>query len=139
MTSPSASKRGAKAGPSSTSARGRAAKGGAVGHVWARFARAGLIGAAAHQGQKRPCSSRSARNMPVNWVVMVETPGFCTPRIAMHLCSASIITATPRGLRISSIASAICGSGLLRLQAAREDVDHAGELREADHAARAAQ
>ena len=38
----------------------------------------------------------------------VETPCFCTPRIAMHMCSASIITPTPRGLRFSWIAERIC-------------------------------
>jgi hypothetical protein len=35
----------------------------------------------------------------VNWVVTVEVPDFCTPRIAMHMCSASIINAMPRGFR----------------------------------------
>ena len=34
-------------------------------------------------------------------------PGFLTPRIVMHRCSASITTNTPRGLNARSIASAI--------------------------------
>ena len=39
---------------------------------------------------------------------MVDDPGFSTPRSDMHMCSASIITATPRGAKISSMAVAIC-------------------------------
>ena len=57
---------------------------------------------------KRTCSFGSSRNAPVNCVVTVSAPGFSTPRSDMHMCSASIITATPRGFRISSIAVAIC-------------------------------
>ena len=49
-----------------------------------------------------------SRNTPANCVVTVEAPGFFTPRIAMQLCSASIITATPRGLSPRSMACAIC-------------------------------
>jgi hypothetical protein len=56
--------------------------------------------------------------------VTVLLPGFCTPRIVMHMClraafslaamqrgsayAASITTATPRGLMASSTAAAIC-------------------------------
>src|ERR1700674_1246143 len=58
--------------------------------------------------KKRTCSAGSSRNTPVNWVVTVETPCFITPRMAMHRCSASIITAAPRGFRFSSIAFRIC-------------------------------
>jgi len=57
---------------------------------------------------KRTCWSGLSRNDPANWVVMVEEPGFSTPRNDMHMCSASSMTATPRGMRISSIAVAIC-------------------------------
>src|SRR5207248_11003354 len=53
--------------------------------------------------RKRACSPGS-RKLPVNWVVTVDTPAFCTPRIAMHKCSASIMTAAARGFRMSSIA-----------------------------------
>ena len=41
------------------------------------------------------------------YVVMVDEPGFSTPRTDMHICSASSITATPRGFKISSMAVAI--------------------------------
>ena len=53
----------------------------------------------------------------------------------MHWCSASISTATPRGL-----SAALDGvgdlrrHGLLRLQALGEDLDHAGDLGDADDA-----
>src|SRR5262245_25646284 len=57
---------------------------------------------------KRTWSSGLSRKLPVKCVVMVEEPGFSTPRTDMHMCSASSITATPRGLRISSMAVAIC-------------------------------
>src|SRR5690349_2512929 len=57
---------------------------------------------------KRTCSPGSSRNAPVKCVVTVSAPGFSTPRSDMHMCSASIITATPRGFRISSIAVATC-------------------------------
>src|SRR5471030_1668344 len=56
---------------------------------------------------KRTCSLASSRNAPVKYVVTVSAPGFSTPRSDMYICSASIITATPRGLRISSIAVAL--------------------------------
>ena len=88
---------------------------------------------------KRTCSVGSSRNEPVNCVVTVERPGFCTPRSDMHICSASSITATPRGLRISSIAVAICEvrcSCVCRRLAI--DVDQARELGQADHLARPA-
>ena len=55
----------------------------------------------------RTCSAGSSLNMPVNRVVIVVEPCFRTPRIDMHICSASIITATPRGLSESLIASTI--------------------------------
>src|SRR5437016_4364768 len=57
---------------------------------------------------KRTCWSGLSRNEPVNWVVIVDEPGFSTPRSDMHMCSAWSMTATPRGLRISSIAVVIC-------------------------------
>src|SRR5262249_6860970 len=45
---------------------------------------------------KRTCSLLSSRNAPVKCVVTVRAPGFSTPRSDMHMCSASIMTATPR-------------------------------------------
>src|ERR1700712_2261026 len=39
--------------------------------------------------------------------VVVRTPGACTPRIAMHRCSAFRTTATPFGLSLASRKSAI--------------------------------
>ena len=58
---------------------------------------------------------------------------FSTPRIIMQRCCASRMTATPCGSMASVMASAICGGeALLHLQAAGEDIDHAGNLGEAD-------
>ena len=57
---------------------------------------------------KRTSWLGSSRNRPEKCVVTVSEPSLRTPRIDMHMCSASIITATPRGLRTSSIAVAIC-------------------------------
>src|SRR5262245_22759197 len=54
----------------------------------------------------RTCSAASSRNAPRKCDVMVSAPGFCTPRMDMQVCSASMSTATPRGLRISSMAVA---------------------------------
>ncbi len=73
---------------------------------------------------------------PENCVVSVEAPAFCTPRIDMHMCSASSITATPRGheARLERIGD-LRRHRLLRLQPTREDVDEPGELGKADHAA----
>src|SRR5689334_74598 len=56
----------------------------------------------------RACSAGSSRNSPVNWLVTVFTPGFSAPRSDMQVCSASSITATPRGLSTSSMAVMIC-------------------------------
>src|ERR1700742_4357887 len=58
--------------------------------------------------RKRACSAGLSRNMPVKRLVNVVAPCLATPRTDMQGCSASIITATPRGLRISSIVAAIC-------------------------------
>ena len=53
----------------------------------------------------------------------------------MQVCSASIIMATPRVASESSIAATICGrQRFLGLQASGEDVNDAGELREANDA-----
>src|SRR5271166_987215 len=57
--------------------------------------------------KKRVCSFGSSRKTPVNCVVTVETPSLRTPRIAMQVCSASIISATPRVASESSIAITI--------------------------------
>src|SRR5690606_10813021 len=50
---------------------------------------------------KRTCSSGWSRKAPVKVDVSVVDPCLRMPRMAMHICSASIITATPRGLRTS--------------------------------------
>ena len=55
----------------------------------------------------------------------------------MHRCSASSITATPRGpQRLVDGVGDLRRQALLRLQAAGEDVDDAGELRQPDDALR---
>jgi hypothetical protein len=66
--------------------------------------------------------------MPVKRLVKVEAPCLATPRTDMQVCSASIITATPRGFRTSSIAADLGGQMLLGLQAAGEDIGQAREL-----------
>src|SRR5271169_5759011 len=53
------------------------------------------------------CSLASSRNIPVNCVVVVETPSLRTPRMEMHICSASTRTATPRVSSAASTAWAI--------------------------------
>lgn len=44
--------------------------------------------------KNRACSSGLSKR-PVKRLVMVEAPCFCTPRMDMHICSASINTAMP--------------------------------------------
>src|SRR5262245_21164639 len=56
----------------------------------------------------RSCSLGLSRKMPVNWVVTVSEPCLRTPRMDMHICWASSITAQPRGRRYRSIAPTIC-------------------------------
>ena len=46
-------------------------------------------------------------NAPRKVAVDVTDPGFSTPRMTMHMCAASIVTATPRALQVVSTASAI--------------------------------
>jgi len=46
-------------------------------------------------------------NIPLTTEVTVLIPGFFTPRMDIQRCSASIITITPLGCKISFIASAI--------------------------------
>ena len=41
------------------------------------------------------------RNAPVKADVVVIECCFCTPLICIHICEASITTATPKGLRVS--------------------------------------
>ena len=82
---------------------------------------------------KRTCSSGVSLNTPVKVEVSVVEPCLRMPRMAMHICSASIITATPRGLSTSWMTPAICAvMRLLRLQAMGEDIDDAGNLGQAD-------
>jgi len=64
-------------------------------------------GGAAHQGDERSCSVAS-RKLPVNCVVTVDTPGFCTPRIDMPQMLGFEHHRHPARLRISSIAVATC-------------------------------
>ena len=47
------------------------------------------------------------RNRPRTAEVTVSVPGFFTPRIDMHRCSACTTTSTPRGPSAFSMASAI--------------------------------
>jgi hypothetical protein len=71
----------------------------------------------------RTCSAGSVLKAPVKVVVSVVEPCFWMPRMAMHICSASIITATPRGFSVSS------------MDLAAEDLHHAGDLGKAQHPA----
>lgn len=47
------------------------------------------------------------RNAPRRADVIVVDPGFCMPRMFMHMCSASRTTITPLGCRVSNKVSAI--------------------------------
>src|SRR5690606_26577044 len=58
--------------------------------------------------RKRAWSLAFVLKSPVKVVVSVVAPCFWIPRMAMHMCSASIITATPRGFSVSLIAAEIC-------------------------------
>ena len=66
---------------------------------------------------------------------MVE-PGFRTPRIDMHRCSASMTTITPRGSRraLDGVGD-LDGEPLLHLRAPGVAVDEPGDLRQAGDAA----
>ena len=74
-------------------------------HLHVRWVRAHL---------RRMRSSASARdallvlNRPRTADVVVIAPALRTPRIAIHRCSASTTTMTPRGLSLRTTASAIC-------------------------------
>ena len=76
----------------------------------------------------------SSRKTPS--IALVTATEFCfsTPRIIMHRCVASITTATPCGcdLLVHRLGD-LGGQPLLHLQAAREHVDQAGDLAQADH------
>lgn len=50
----------------------------------------------------------SSRNTPSMVLVTVLLFIFCTPRITMHMCVASITTPTPAGCKASVMATAIC-------------------------------
>ena len=83
---------------------------------------------------KRTWSSGLSRKLPVNCVVMVEEPGFSTPRTDMHMCSASSMTATPRGFEnLLDRGRDLRGHVLLRLQPARIDIDQPRQLGKPDH------
>ena len=47
-------------------------------------------------------------NTPRTALVTVRLPGFFTPRMLMHMCSASSTTMTPCGWSCSTRVSAIC-------------------------------
>ena len=66
----------------------------------------------------------------------MRAPGFWMPRIAMHMCSHSITTMTPRGLS-SSISSVgdLRGEPLLHLRAPGVHLDQPGQLRQPGDAA----
>ena len=78
----------------------------------------------------------ASRTHPVKCVVTVETPGWLTPRVDMHWCSASIRMATPPGASaVLDRVGDLGGQCFLRLQALGENLDDAGELRQSDDAA----
>ena len=84
---------------------------------------------------KRACSAGLSRNMPVKRLVKVIAPCLPMPRTDMQVCSASIITATPRGFSTSSTAAAICAVRCSWVCSRwREDVDQPRQLRQADDA-----
>jgi hypothetical protein len=56
------------------------------------------------------CSAGLSGNTPRNSVVIVDAPCLKTPRMDMHMCSASSMTAMPRGARLLSRGAQICGS-----------------------------
>ena len=73
--------------------------------------------------------------MPVKRVVSVLAPSLAMPRTDMQVCSASITTATPRGLRIGvDRAGDLRGEMLLGLQTVCENIDQTRQLRQPDHA-----
>ena len=75
----------------------------------------------------------SDRNVPSILDVIIDTPRLWMPRVVMHSCAASITTPTPCGLQHVVDAAGDFGRHLfLHLEAAREDVDHAGQLADAD-------
>ena len=85
---------------------------------------------------KRTCSSGVSLKTPVKVEVSVVEPCLRMPRMAMHICSASSMTATPRGLSTSCMTPAICAViRLLGLQAMGEDIDDARDLGQADNLA----
>jgi hypothetical protein len=78
----------------------------------------------------------SVSKVPRMALETVELRCFCTPRIIMQVWLASMTTATPWAPRcsIKGIGD-LAGQSLLDLQAAGEDVDHAGDLAQPDHLA----
>ena len=68
-------------------------------------------------------------------LVTMVAPCLLTPRVVMHWCVAWITTADPVRLQhgVEGVGD-LRREPLLHLQAARERVDEAGELRDADHA-----
>ena len=69
------------------------------------------------------------RKMPEKALVVVMALDFCTPRMDMQVCMASITTATPRGWRLSWMQSRICS--VRDLEPAGVGFNHAGNLAEA--------
>ncbi len=91
---------------------------------------------AAWISMKRRNSARvraSSRNVPSIWLVIIDTPRLCTPRVVMHWCTASMTTPTPRGFSTPCDAVRdLRGQLFLHLEAPRVRVDHARELGDAD-------
>ena len=76
-------------------------------------------------------SSRVASfsNAPLKSEVVVTEFCFCTPRIIMHMCWASMTTATPRGLSVFlyTVFYVICQS-LLHLKSSGKGFNHPGNF-----------
>ena len=78
----------------------------------------------------------SERKRPRTDEVTVTVPGFFTPRIDMHRCSASMTTRTPRGRQhlVDGVGD-LGGHPLLDLQATGVAIDQPGQLRKTGDAA----
>ena len=78
----------------------------------------------------------SVLNSPVNAEVVAIECCFWMPRMTMHMCCASITTATPSGFeRLLDAVADLDRQPLLHLQPAREGIDHARDLGQADDVA----
>ena len=79
----------------------------------------------------------SARDLASRWKiprtaeVIVRAPAFWMPRIAMHMCSHSTTTITPRGSALHQGVGDLGGQPLLHLRPPRVDLDEPGQLGQA--------